>query len=279
MVFCLGDGLPYTAKIMPSTDAELIRLLVFVAGLIFFLILELLIPYRPSTVSKFKRWVNNISLSIFSSIILRLFFVAPILQTIFYVGGNRLGVLNMISLPYWARIIGTLAFLDFMLYVWHLLNHEVPFLWRFHRVHHSDLNMDVSTANRFHIGELAMSAVIKIGLIFFLGADLLGVTLYEILIVATAQFHHSSLEVPPWFENIYWVLFVPPSMHRIHHSVVIKERNTNYGTIFSVWDRLLGTLLRYVNQERIRIGVGAYNRPEKLHFHHLLAMPATRLVR
>ena len=124
-----------------------------------------------------------------------------------------------------------------------------------------------------------MSAVIKIGLIFFLGADLLGVMVYEILVVATSQFHHGSFKVPSWFEDVYWVLFVPPSMHRIHHSVVIKERNTNYGTIFSVWDRLLGTLLRDIDQKRIRIGVGAYNRAEKLHFPHLLAMPFTRPVR
>lgn len=264
---------------MPTTDAELIRLLISVGGLVFFLILELLISYRPSTVSKFKRWANNISLSIFNSVILRLFFAAPILQTTFYVSRNQLGVLNLMSLPYWTKMIATVVFLDFMLYVWHLLNHEVPFLWRFHRVHHSDLNMDVSTANRFHIGELAMSAAIKIGLIFFLGADLLSVMVYEILVVATSQFHHSTLKVLSWFEDIYWVLFVPPSMHRIHHSVVIKERNTNYGTIFSVWDRLLGTLLRYIDQESIRIGVGAYNKPERLHLHHLLAMPFTRPVR
>jgi len=264
---------------MPATDAELIRLLVSVGGLIIFLILELSISYRPSTISKFKRWVDNISLSVFNSIILRLSFTAPILQTTSYVSENQLGVLNIINLPYWTKTVTTVVFLDFMLYVWHLLNHEVPFLWRFHRVHHSDLNMDISTVNRFHIGELAISAVIKIGLIFFLGVDLFGLTLYEILVVATAQFHHSSLKVPSWLENIYWVLFVPPSMHRTHHSVVIKERNTNYGTIFSVWDRLLGTLLRDIDQGRIRIGVGAYNKPEKLHFHHLLVMPATHPVR
>ena len=264
---------------MVANDAGLIRLLFSVAGLVFFLILELAIPYRQTTVSKLKRWVNNISLAAFNSVILRLFFAGAILQTAFYVQEKQFGILNLIHVPYWAKIIATVVFLDFMLYVWHLLNHEVPLLWRFHRVHHSDLNMDVSTANRFHIGELAMSALIKIGLVFFLGADLFGVMLYEILIVATAQFHHSSLKIPWWFEDIYWVLFVPPSMHRIHHSVVIKERNTNYSTIFSIWDRLLGTLLRDVNQDRIRIGVGAYNRPERLHFHHLLVMPFKRQVR
>lgn len=264
---------------MLSTDAEVIRLLVTVGGLVFFLILELLIPYRASTISKFKRWVDNISLSIFNSILLWLLFAGPIVHTAVYVSENRLGILNLMDQPYWAKTIVAVVFLDFMLYVWHLLNHEVPFLWRLHRVHHSDLNMDVSTVNRFHIGELAISAVIKIGLIFFLGAELFAIILYEILIVATAQFHHSSLKVPSWFEDIYWVLFVPPSMHRIHHSVIIKERNTNYGTIFSIWDRVLGTLLRDVDQERIRIGVGAYNKPEKLHFQHLLVMPVMRPVR
>ena len=266
-------------KIMVANDAGLIRFLFSVAGLVFFLILELTIPYRPTAVSKLQRWINNISLALFNSLILWLFFTGAMLQTAIYVQEKQLGILNLIYVPYWAKIIATVVFLDFMLYVWHLLNHEVPLLWRFHRVHHSDLNMDVSTANRFHIGELAMSALIRIGLIFFLGADLFGVMLYEILIVATAQFHHSSLKIPGWFEDIYWVLFVPPSMHRIHHSVVIKERNTNYGTIFSIWDRLLGTLLRGVDQDRIRIGVGAYNRPERLHFHYLLVMPFTHRVR
>ena len=258
---------------MVSNNAGLIRLLFSIAGLIFFLILELSIPYRPVTVSKLQRWVNNISLTMFNSIILQFFFAGVILQTAFYVQGKQIGILHLIHVPYWTKIVATVVFLDFMLYVWHLLNHEVPLLWRFHRVHHSDLNMDVSTASRFHIGELAMSALIKIGLIFFLGADLFGAMLYEILVVATAQFHHSSLKVPSWFEDIYWVVFVPPSMHRIHHSVVIKERNTNYGTIFSIWDRLLGTLLKDVDQKHIRIGVGAYNRPERLHFHYLLTMP------
>ena len=177
------------------------------------------------------------------------------------------------------KILATVAFMDFILYVWHLLNHEMPFLWRFHRVHHSDLNMDVSTATRFHIGELVISAVIKISLIFFLGASSLGVVIFESTLVFCAQFHHSSLRIAKGFESIFWILFVPPSMHRIHHSVKIRERNANYGTIFSLWDRILGTLISDVDQDGIKIGVGAYPKPQKLNFHHLLAMPFTRPVR
>jgi len=264
---------------MFDISESFIRLLLFWGGLFFFFSLELLFPYRPSSVSKLKRWINNISFTIFNSILLNLIFSAAIISTAAYVQTNGLGILNLIEGPAWLKILATVAFMDFMLYVWHLLNHEMPFFWRFHRVHHSDLNMDVSTATRFHIGELAISAVIKICIIFFLGASYLGVLIFESAVVLCIQFHHSSLKVPGWFESIWWIFFVPPSMHRIHHSVVIKERDTNYGAIFSIWDRMLGTMLTNVDQKRIRIGVGAYHNPDKLNFHQLLVMPFTKSVK
>jgi sterol desaturase/sphingolipid hydroxylase (fatty acid hydroxylase superfamily) len=256
-----------------------IRLYLFCGGIIFFLILEFLVPYRSNSVSKVKRWINNLGITIFNSIVINLVFSAAIVGTASYAQTNKLGVLNMVEAPVWLKILFTVVFMDFILYVWHFLNHEMPLLWRFHRMHHSDLNMDVSTATRFHIGELAISAVIKISLIFFLGASPMGVLIFESAVVLCAQFHHSSLKVPKWFETVFWIFFVPPSMHRIHHSVVIKERDTNYGTIFSLWDRFLGTLLADVDQAGIRIGVGAYRKPEKLNFHQLLAMPFTRPIR
>ena len=256
-----------------------IRLFLFWGGLLFFLGLELFIPYRQGTVSKLKRWVNNLALVLFNSILLNLIFLAAIVGTATYVQTHNLGVLNLVQTPGWLKLLVTVVFMDFMLYVWHLVNHEMPFLWRFHRVHHSDLNMDVSTATRFHIGELAISAVIKISLIFFLGATLLGVLIFESALVLCAQFQHSSLRVPKWFETIFWVLFVPPSMHRIHHSVIIQERNTNYGTIFSLWDRSLGTLLKNVDQNAIRIGVGAYRNQDALNIYQLLVMPFMKAIR
>lgn len=264
---------------MFNITASNIRMFLFLGGLLFFLILELLVPYRPNSVSKVKRWINNLSMSLFNSLIITLIFSGAIVGTALYVQNNNLGVLNILDIPTWIKILIAIIVMDLIIYVWHLLNHEMPFLWRFHRVHHSDLNMDVSTATRFHVGELAISAVIKISIIFFLGAGLLAVIIFEATLVLCAQFCHSSLKVPKWFETLFWILFVPPSMHRIHHSVVIKERNTNYGTIFSIWDRILGTLLTRVNQGNIRIGVGAYRKPERLNFHQLLIMPFTRAVR
>ncbi len=243
-----------------------------------FLTGELIRPYRAPTVAKTRRMVINLLLTILNSALIYQLFSVPTADTAFFVAENRVGVLNSLNLPPWSHFFLTIIFMDFMLYLWHLLNHIVPLLWRFHRVHHSDLNMDVSTANRFHAGELLISGVIKIGIIYFLGAHLAGLAVFESLVVLAAQFHHSSLKVPQWFEKIYWLLFVPPSMHRIHHSVKIRERNRNYGTILSLWDRICGTFLSGIDQEKIIIGVGAYRDPERLSLSYLLRMPFTRPV-
>lgn len=264
---------------MIGTDAAWARMILFAAGLVFFLGLELAMPYRPSSVSKTRRWTVNLGLTAFNSLVLAVIFQGAQLATAAYVSQHKLGLLNMWEAPYWLKVLAAAAFLDFMLYIWHLLNHETPLLWRFHRVHHTDLNMDVSTATRFHLGELCISALIKIGLIYFIGADVLTVVVFESALVLSAQFQHSSLRIGPGLERVWQALFVPPSMHRIHHSVKIKERDTNYGTIFSLWDRILGTLLLDVDQDGIRIGVGGLFDEKKLSLGRLLIMPFTRTVR
>ena len=256
-----------------------IRLGIFIAGLVIFLLFELIKPYRPDTVPKWKRWLINLGMSAFNSVVLQVIFAGVIIRTSMYVTEHRIGALNHLDLPWWGNTLITLIFMDFMLYVWHLLNHEVPLLWRFHRVHHTDLNMDVSTATRFHLGELAVSAVIKASLVYLIGADLLGVLVFESALVLCAQFHHSSLRVPQGFEKWFWLLFVPPSMHRIHHSVKIRERDSNYGTVFSVWDRIMGTMVTGVEQSKIIIGVGGHHQESKLNIHHLLVMPFLPAVR
>lgn len=267
---------------MLDANAALIRLAIFWGGLVLFLLLELLSPYRPPSVPKLRRWAINLGLTALNTLVLTALFGTAILATAQYVTTNSLGALNLLGargLPHGLRVLLTVVFMDFMLYVWHLLNHEVPLMWRFHRVHHTDLNMDVSTATRFHIGELSLSAIIKIGLIYLIGADPLSVIIFESSLVLCAQFHHSSLRVPAWLERAWWVLFVPPSMHRIHHSVRIRERNSNYGTIFSLWDRVMGTLVAGVDQDGIRIGVGGHFDQAKLGLGRLLVMPFSRYVR
>jgi sterol desaturase/sphingolipid hydroxylase (fatty acid hydroxylase superfamily) len=260
-------------------EIKIVNLVFFWGGLALYWLLERAFPYRPATVSKARRWLDNIGLAVFNGFLLNLAFAVPIIQTADYVTRNRLGVFNLVDLPGWLRILATVLLLDFLLYIWHFINHEMPFFWRFHRVHHSDLNLDVSTASRFHLGELAISALIKISLVFFLGAEIMGLIVFEVLVVLTSQFQHSNIRLPAWFERLWLIFFVPPSMHRIHHSVVINERNTNYGTILSVWDKWLGTFLYGLDQARIKIGVGAYPHVEKVRFPHLLVMPFTKAVR
>lgn len=263
---------------MTNLSIAIFRGIISWGGFFLFLIFEYLQPYRPPSVPKAKRLLTNISLTLLNSAVLSILFAAATVNSALHVSANHLGVLNSFSLPFWQNVFMSIIFMDLVFYVWHLLNHKVSLLWRFHRIHHSDLNMDVSTASRFHIGELALSSCIKIGLIYIIGADVLSVILFESLLGLTAQFQHSSIRVPIWFEKIFWLLFVPPSMHRIHHSVVILERDTNYGTILSIWDRVFGTLLKDTDQDRIVIGLGPYRKPEDLGLRSLLVMPITSAI-
>ncbi len=260
-------------------DAAVFKFLMFAAGLACFGWLELRRPYRPPSQPRTRRWLTNLGLTAVNNLGLALIFGAATAAVTAHVAARQVGVLNMTAGPAWLKTIAAVALLDFMLYVWHLLNHEVPLLWRFHRVHHSDLNMDVSTSTRFHLGELILSVPIKMGLIYMAGVDWVALLVFETAVVLQAQFHHSSLRLPEPLDRAWGRLFIPPSLHRVHHSVIIRERNSNYGTILSLWDRLMGTLNSHADQSAIRIGVGAYPRPEKLGLTRLLVMPFTRPVR
>ncbi len=257
----------------------LLRSGAFWAGLLFFLMLELMRAYRHPTVSKAARWRTNLTIILANTVLTSLIFASATAAITYEASLHESGLLNQFPLPLWLRVLITVIAMDFVIYFWHYVNHTSPFLWRFHRVHHSDMNMDVSTSSRFHVGELAGGALIKISMIKLLGIDIVSLVIFETLLVASAQFHHSSFRIPPSFEKVFIAVGVPPSMHRIHHSVVITERNSNYGTIFSWWDRMFGTFRLDVPQERIVTGVGAYRKPEELSFFRLMLMPFRKAVR
>ncbi|MBU1180914.1 MAG: sterol desaturase family protein [Proteobacteria bacterium] len=264
---------------LSEINHSLVRIACYIAVLIVLCVFEILRPYREPSLSRVKRWMDNLGITLVNNILLNLALVPLVSASLAYAGKARSGLFYIFEFHFLLKLLLTVIIMDFLLYIWHLLNHVVPFFWRFHRVHHSDLNMDVSTATRFHFGELAISALIKASLILFLGIDLVGLLAFDVLVLATAQFQHSSLRVSEGFERWYWLLFVPPSMHRIHHSVIIRERDSNYGTILSIWDRILGTMIKNVDQNKIRIGVGAYPDFIRLRFLSLLLMPATRKIK
>lgn len=255
---------------------ETIKLPLYLAGMAFFLGIELTSSYRPPSVSKARRWLINLPLAMLNGSIYLLLFGGAIALLLHQAAEEQLGLLNAWPLPYWLQLLAGVLILDFFIWLWHLLNHVVPLLWRFHRVHHSDLNMDVSTASRFHLGEILLSGLVRLAVIYTFGIPLAAYLLFEVLVNLSIQFHHSSLRINPIFERFWALLLVPPFLHRVHHSVKIKERDSNYGVIFSLWDRLFGTLRTRVEQESIVIGIGSHRDFQRLGLFGLLAMPFTR---
>lgn len=174
---------------------------------------------------------------------------------------------------------GMVAFLimDYTNYLWHVLNHKVPLLWRFHVVHHCDPDLDVTTAIRFHFGELIGSVFYRGAFVFLSGATALQVLLYEILFEGATQFHHSNWKLPHTFEKGLNKMIVTPRMHGIHHSVIRQETDSNYSVIFSFWDRLHNTVRLNVPQDKIVTGVPSYSNPDELTIGYLLKLPFTKI--
>src|SRR5690606_11374903 len=155
-----------------------------------------------------------------------------------WTANNNFGLLHQFDFPIWVSVILAILFQDAWMYVWHRANHRFSFLWRFHKVHHSDPEMDASTAVRFHTGEILISAVLRLVVIAILGLSLWQVLLYDLLIIPVILFHHSNVRFPEKFDKPFRALFASPAMHRIHHSPERRETDSNYGTICSFWDRL-----------------------------------------
>lgn len=257
-------------------DLATVKPLLYWAGVVFYLVLELRWSYRAPSVSKLRRWLTNLPLSVVNGVVYHLVYGATLVALMAAAETNNLGLLNAVAMPGWLRIALGVIILDFFIWLWHLLTHTVPVLWRFHRVHHCDMNLDISTANRFHIGELLVSGLLRMMVVYSFGIPLSAYLLFEIIVNLSIQFHHSSLKISPAFEKVFGLLFMTPSLHRVHHSVKIRERDSNYGVISTVWDRMFGTLVSVADQAGIIIGIGSHRSFEKLGFWDLLAMPFTR---
>jgi sterol desaturase/sphingolipid hydroxylase (fatty acid hydroxylase superfamily) len=202
---------------------------------------EVLAPRRPLTVSKTVRWLNNLGLGVLDAVLLRLLFplaaagIAAIAQT------HGWGLFNQWRVPEGWAIAGSIVALDFVIYLQHRAFHAIPFCWRFHRVHHVDLDLDVSSGVRFHPVEMVLSMGIKVLAVLALGAPPVAVVAFEILLNATALFNHSNLKIPLSLDRVLRLFVVTPDMHRVHHSIIPEETNRNFSFNLPWWDRLLGT--------------------------------------
>jgi sterol desaturase/sphingolipid hydroxylase (fatty acid hydroxylase superfamily) len=186
---------------------------------------------------------------------------------------RKLGLLKLLRLPVWLETALAVVLLDYSLYLWHFLTHKVPFLWRFHIVHHVDLDLDASTALRFHFGELALSAPWRAGQIVVIGVSPLAFSIWQKLLLISILFHHSNVRLPIETERRLNRLIVTPRMHGIHHSIVREETNSNWSSGLTVWDQLHNTLRLNVPQDEITVGVPTYRELEDVELLKILAMP------
>ncbi len=202
---------------------------------------ELRWPRRVLTVPKGRRWAHNIALVVFNTVLVRLLFPAAAVGVAVYAAAREWGLFHAVSVaPAWAVLV-SVVLLDLAIYLQHVMFHAVPVLWRLHRVHHADLDFDVTTGARFHPVEIILSMLIKFAVILLLGPPVVAVVIFEVLLNATAMFNHGNLRLPPSLDRILRWLVVTPDMHRVHHSVADDEANSNFGFNLPWWDRLFGT--------------------------------------
>ena len=202
---------------------------------------EVVAPRRALTVSKTIRWVNNLGLVFFNSLILRLLFPAAAVGVAAFAESHGWGLLNYYRLPTIASVPIAVVAMDFIIYLQHVMVHAVPLLWRFHRVHHADLNYDVTTGSRFHTVEIILSMLIKLATIIVLGAPVVAVVNFEVVLNVLAMFNHANIGLPKPVDTFLRWFVVTPDMHRVHHSVEDDETNSNFGFNLTWWDRLFGT--------------------------------------
>lgn len=237
-----------------------IRLGFFLALFAGFAALEALWPRRRRNLPRSRRWTTNIAITVIDALTLRaLTVVLPLLAVGAAIDAGRLGwgLFNLWGAPVWAAALATVLILDFAIWLQHLITHRVPLLWRFHRVHHADRDMDVTTAVRFHPVEIAASMVVKIAVVYLLGAPALAVLIFEILLNGTALFNHANIALPRAADRILRLVLVTPDMHRVHHSTLRREHDSNYGFALSIWDRIFATYAAEpeAGHEAMRIGL------------------------
>lgn len=260
---------------MPSEDT--IRLSVFAGVLVLVALVEVIAPRRPLQDNRKRRWVANLSLIVIDSAVVRLLF--PILPVTLAATAEARGwgLFNVFHLSPLTAIVLSLLLLDFIIYLQHLMFHHIPVLWRLHRMHHTDLDLDVTSGNRFHPLEIVISMLIKLTAVLLLGAPAQAVLIFEVILNASAMFNHGNMRLPASFDRLLRIFLVTPDMHRVHHSTIVRETNSNFGFSVPWWDRICGTYRSQPEKGHLEmtIGLKEYRDPNKLTLLRLLVQPFT----
>ena len=238
-----------------------IRLSIFLGVLIIMALWELAAPRRRLVQNKLRRWASNLGIVVLNTMVVRLLFPILAVGTAVWTAQAGWGLLNLIALPAWLEVAVAVILLDMVVYWQHRLFHLIPLFWRIHRMHHADLDFDVTTALRFHPIEIVLSMLLKLGAVLILGPAALAVLIFEVLLNGTAMFNHSNAKLPLALDRWLRLLVVTPDMHRVHHSVEALEFNSNFGFNLPWWDRLFGSYRDQpaAGHEQMRIGLRAYS--------------------
>lgn len=252
-----------------------IRLLWFIGVFLLVAMWELLAPRRRLVDNRARRWAINFSLVAINATAARLLLTLLPVSMAVLMQQKGWGLLNLLLLPDWLKLVAALVLLDLVIYLQHVIFHYRPILWRLHRVHHTDLDIDVTTGNRFHPLEIVISMLIKLVAVAVIGATAEAVVIFEIILNAASQFNHGNIKIPLGVDRWLRLILVTPDMHRVHHSVIVRETNSNFGFNIPLWDRLFGT---YRPEPRdghlgMTIGLKEFREPAELSLGRLLLQP------
>lgn len=254
---------------------SLIRLAAFASILAVMALWELLAPRRRQEVGRMRRWPGNLGIVALDTLVVRLIFPIVAVGMAALAETRGWGLLQVIDAPAWLVVAVSVLLLDLAIYLQHVLFHAVPVLWRLHRMHHADLEFDVTTGVRFHPVEVLLSMAIKLGVVAALGTPAVAVLIFEILLNGTSMFNHGNVRLPAWSDRVLRWMVVTPEMHRVHHSVVPQETNSNFGFNLPWWDRLFGTYRAQpaAGHEDMTIGIEQFRDPRELRLDRMLIQP------
>jgi sterol desaturase/sphingolipid hydroxylase (fatty acid hydroxylase superfamily) len=252
-----------------------LRLAAFAAILAIMAVWEVVAPRRAQRVGRRVRWPSNIALVVIDTLLVRFALPTTAVGLALLAEARGWGLFNALDFPAWAAIPLAVVLLDFAIYLQHVLFHAVPALWRLHRMHHADLEFDVTTGTRFHPIEILISMTIKFAVIAALGAPAAAVLIFEVLLNATSMFNHGNVRLPAWLDRVLRWIVVTPDMHRVHHSINVAETNSNFGFNLPWWDRLFGTYRGQptLGHEGMTIGIEQFRDPGELRIDRMLLQP------
>ncbi|MCZ6854944.1 MAG: sterol desaturase family protein [Gammaproteobacteria bacterium] len=257
------------------TNETFIRLGCFLSVFAAIALWEIGLPRRQRVVSRWARWPSNLAIVVVNTLLLRILIPTAAVGLALVMEAQNGGLLNQFAVPGWVSIVVAILVLDFAIYLQHVMFHAVPVLWRLHRMHHADLDFDVTTGARFHPIEILLSMGFKLMVVAVLGPPVVAVVIFEVLLNASSMFNHGNVRMPVALDRALRWFLVTPDMHRVHHSILPEETNSNFGFNLPWWDRLFGTYHAQpvAGHDGMTIGIEQFSSPRELRLDRMLVQP------